>query len=195
MWRCDDTNKQREQRHPQHRLPISSHHKIITTVCYTFSSFSTCHRTLPREWNIDKESGFPLSFVAVRKGVMETKFNMKENGWDMLCGSKCGYVGGDKKDKPTMRIELMTFCLQNRCTTTVLRRQSIEIGWGVPRKGEYNASLFNFRLHLGLSRVELWQEESMVLPRLDQLTSAVVIPLTYPYDSRHKHTDLTSSWL
>lgn len=26
------------------------------------------------------------------------------------------------KSKPTMRIELMTFCLQNRCTTTVLSR-------------------------------------------------------------------------
>lgn len=29
-----------------------------------------------------------------------------------------------QKDKPTVRIELTTFCLQNRCTTTVLCRQA-----------------------------------------------------------------------
>lgn len=29
-----------------------------------------------------------------------------------------------QKDKPTVRIELTTFCLQNRCTTTVLCRQT-----------------------------------------------------------------------
>lgn len=31
----------------------------------------------------------------------------------------------EAKYKPTMRIELMTFCLQNKCTTTVLCRPTI----------------------------------------------------------------------